>query len=56
MRSNSGGGKGSNNMHDPTVRDRSLGRDLRKSPLHGRTTEMGSSARKKGQKGSGGHR
>ena len=56
MRSNSGKDEARNNMHDPTVRDRNLGRDLRKSPLHGRTTEMGSNARKKGQKGSGGHR
>jgi hypothetical protein len=56
MRSNSGKDEARNNMHDPTVRDRSLGRDLKKSPLHGRTTEMGSSARKKGQKGSGGNR
>ena len=56
MRSNSGKDESRNNMHDPTVRDRSLGRDLNKSPLHGRTTGMGSNARKKGQKGSGGHR
>jgi hypothetical protein len=56
MRSNSGRDEGRNNMHDPTVRDRNLGRDLKKSPQHGRTTEMGSRARKTGQKGSGGHR
>jgi len=53
MRSNSGRDESRNNMHDPTVRDRSLGRDLKKSPLHGRTTGLGSSARKKGQKGRG---
>ena len=56
MRSNSGRDESRNNMHDPTVRDRSLGRDLKKSPLHGRTTEMGSNARKNRQKGAGGQR
>ena len=56
MRSNSGRDEARNNMHDPTVRDRSMGRDVKKSSMHGRTTEMGSSARKKGQKGDGSHR
>jgi hypothetical protein len=56
MRSNSGHDEGRNNMHDPTVRDRSMGRDVKKSPTHGRTTEMGSTARAKGQKGHGSHR
>jgi hypothetical protein len=56
MRSNSGRDKGRNNMHDPTARDRELGRDVKKGALHGRTTEMGSHARKTGQKGAGSHR
>jgi hypothetical protein len=43
-------------MHDPTVRDRNQGRDVKKSSMHGRTSEMGSSARKQGQKGHSGHR
>lgn len=55
-RSNSGRDKGRNNMRDPTTRDRELGRDLKKDPLTGRTTEMGSRARKTGQKGAGSHR
>ena len=56
MRSNSGHDEARNNMRDPTTRDRSLGRDVKKSSMHGRTTEMGSTARKKGQKGDGSHR
>ena len=56
MRSHSGRDEARNNMHDPTVRDRNMGRDVKKSPMHGRTTEMGSSARKHGQKGHGSHR
>ena len=56
MRSNSGRDEGRNNMRDPTMRDRDLGRDLKKSPDAGRTTEMGSHARKSGQKGHGAHR
>jgi hypothetical protein len=55
-RSNSGRDKGRNNLHDPTTRDRELGRDVKKGALHGRTTEMGSRARKTGQKGAGSHR
>ena len=55
MRSNSGRDEGRNNMHDPTVRDRSMGRDVKKG-THARTTEMGSAARKRGQKGDGSHR
>jgi hypothetical protein len=51
MRSNSGRDESRNNMRDPTVRDRSLGRDIKKDVLHGRTTEMGSAARKRGHKG-----
>jgi hypothetical protein len=56
MRSNSGRDESRNNMHDPTVRDRSMGRDVEKGAMHGRTTEMGSTARKKGAKGHGKHR
>ena len=56
MRSNSGKDEGRNNMRDPTMRDRSMRRDVNKSPMHGRTTEMGSTARMKGQKGQGSHR
>jgi hypothetical protein len=56
MRSNSGRDESRNNMHDPTVRDRSLGRDLGKNPRTGKTTQMGSRARKHGQKGAAGHR
>ena len=55
MRSNSGYDEGRNNMHDPTTRDRSMGRDVQKSSVHGRSTEMGSTARKRGQKGEGSH-
>lgn len=56
MRSNSGRDEARNNMHDPTMRDRSLGRDVKKSSRQGRTPEMGSHARKTGQKGHGSHR
>ena len=51
MRSNSGRDESRNNMHDPTVRERSMGRDVKKDVMHGRTTGMGSAARKRGQKG-----
>lgn len=56
MRSNSGRDESRNNMHDPTIRDRTMGRDLKKNLRTGRTTEMGSRAHKTGQKGAGGHR
>jgi len=56
MRSNSGRDESRNNMRDPTVRDRSLRRDAMKGEMHGRTTEMGSTARKRGQKGNSSHR
>lgn len=56
MRGNSGKDESSNNMRDPTMRDRELGREVKKGPVHGRTTEMGSTARKSGQKGHGSHR
>jgi hypothetical protein len=55
MRSHSGKDEGRNNMRDPTVRDRSMGRDVKKGH-QARTTEMGSHARKTGQKGHGAHR
>jgi len=50
MRSNSGKDEARNNLHDPTLRDKDLGRDLEKKS-DTRTTEMGSRARKDGQKG-----
>ena len=56
MRSNSGRDESRNNMHDPTIRDRSMGRDVKKSSRHGQTSQMGSRARKSGQKGDGSHR
>ena len=56
MRSNSGDDEGRNNMHDPTVRDRELGREVKKKSGEARTSEMGSHARKSGQKGHGSHR
>lgn len=57
MRSNSGRDEGRNNLHDPTVRDRELGRDLGKDEGKGaKTSEMGSNARKQGQEGHGSHR
>jgi hypothetical protein len=54
MRSHSGKDEGRNNMRDPTVR--SMGRDVKKGTSQARTTEMGSHARKTGQKGHGAHR
>ena len=50
MRSNSGKDESRNNLHDPTLRDRELGRDT-DSKQRQRTTEMGSDSRKQGQKG-----
>lgn len=52
MRSNSGRDESRNNMHDPTLRDRMLSRDLKKSSKP-RTTGMGSKARKSRHKGHG---
>ena len=54
MRSHSGKDEGRNNMRDPTIRDRQM--EKKKVSMTGRTTEMGSRARKTGQEGSGGHR
>ena len=50
MRSNSGKDESRNNLHDPTLRDRELGRDVpRKHDT--KTTGMGSNSRKQGQDG-----
>jgi hypothetical protein len=54
MRSNSGRDESRNNMRDPTMRDRQ--KEPEKASISGRTTEMGSHARKTGQKGHGSHR
>ena len=54
MRSHSGRDKARNNMRDPTIRERQS--ESKKASMTGRTTEMGSRARKTGQKGAGGHR
>jgi hypothetical protein len=50
MRSNSGKDESRNNLRDPTLRNRELGRDIPRS-RRARTTEMGSAARKSGQRG-----
>ena len=50
MRSNSGRDEGRNNLHDPTLRDHELGRDV-KLKTGSKTAELGSNARKQGQKG-----
>ena len=49
MRSNSGKDESRNNLKDPTLRDHS--REPRKAHLTGRSTGMGSNARKTGQRG-----
>lgn len=36
MRSNSGKDKGRNNLHDPTMRDRELGRDVERPAIGAR--------------------
>jgi hypothetical protein len=51
MRSHSGKDEARNNLHDPTMRERELGRDVEPKKAGGRTTEMGSNARKSGQDG-----
>ena len=51
MRSNSGKDEARNNLHDPTLRDKELGRDGDKGVTSGKSTGMGSGARKDGQKG-----
>ncbi len=50
MRSNSGKDEGRNNLHNPTIRDRDLGREVETNERQ-RTTGMGSAARKSSQKG-----
>ena len=50
MRSNSGKDESRNNLRDPTMRDRELGRDVERK-TQTKTTEMGSGARKSGQDG-----
>lgn len=68
MRSNSGSGDGTNNLHDPTLKEHERARgksgeavlDKKKEPSgpepKQRTTGMGSNARKSGQQGEGSHR
>ena len=50
MRSNSGRDESRNNLRDPTLRDRELGRDV-ETKVKPKTTELGSNARKSGQDG-----
>jgi len=50
MRSNSGRDEARNNLKDPTLRDRELGRDV-ETRVKPKTTELGSNARKRGQDG-----
>ena len=50
MRSHSGKDESRNNLHDPTLRDRELGRDVELKEKQ-RTTELGSGTRKSGQRG-----
>ena len=54
MRSNSGGGKGSNNMHDPTVRDHERETGVSGEAIHGEKKVANEpdrqSARRHGQK------
>lgn len=49
MRSNSGKDESRNNLRDPTLRDRKL--QAKQAHLSGRSTGMGSHARKSGQRG-----
>ena len=51
MRSNSGKDESRNNLRDPTLRDRELGRTPKVKGGKSKTTEMGSGARKTGQRG-----
>jgi hypothetical protein len=54
MRSHSGKDESRTNMRGPTIRDRQA--EPKKASMTGRTTQMGSHARKTGQKGAGSHR
>jgi len=49
MRSNSGKDESRNNLRDPTLRDHD--RERKQATLSGRSTGMGSNARKTGQRG-----
>ena len=49
MRSNSGKDESRNNLRDPTLRDRKL--EAKQAHLTGRSTGLGSNARKTGQRG-----
>jgi hypothetical protein len=49
MRTNSGRDESRNNLRDPTLRDQERGR--KQAMMTGRTTGMGSNARKTGQRG-----
>ena len=49
MRSNSGRDESRNNLRDPTLRDHE--REAKHAHLSGRSTGMGSNARKTGQRG-----
>ena len=53
MRSNSGKDEARNNLHDPTLRDHERDRKKHQQALlgKGRSTEMGSNARKSGEEG-----
>jgi hypothetical protein len=57
MRSNSGKDESRNNLRDPTIRDRmkESAAQKHKGTAGTRTSEMGSHARKSGQKGHGAH-
>lgn len=49
MRSNSGGDESRNNLRDQTLRDHD--RERKQADMSGRSTGMGSNARKKAQRG-----
>jgi hypothetical protein len=49
MRSNSGKDESRNNLRDPTLRDHD--RERKHATMSGRSTAMGSNARKTGQRG-----
>ena len=51
MRSNSGKDESRNNLRDPTLRDSAATRAMKAKRGAGRTTELGSGARKAGQRG-----
>jgi hypothetical protein len=51
MRSNSGKDESRNNLRDPTLRDRENKRTTKTSSSGAKTSELGSGARKSGQRG-----